>query len=734
VEARKAMQTQEQQQSAGLSLADIYYILFRNKWKIIILSVAGVLAAAVVYFIEPRPYRSEAKLFIRYVVESKVPSGIVGEPQIKTLDSGGANIMNSETEIIRSWDLAVQVVKAIGADKIIGKGAVQTNDETTAAGVVLNNLTVESARNSDILHLTFQNPNQEIVRPVLSQLIDSYLRRHVEIHRSMGGFDDLLQKQTDELRTQLSQTEADLQQAKTNAGVMSIEYAKDSCEEALTKTRQEVYEAQTDLAGLQASLEARQKLLPVKAETPNSQPEPEVPRDKLEDYRGIRARLDTLRNMEREMLTRLTDKSTSVRSIREQIASVEKDQRKLEADYPRLTRMQLAPATPGGPVIDLSEDITRITALLAKIKVLTNRLDVLTAQARNLSALEPAVTKLQREKDLEEAKYRHFSTSLEQSKFDTALSAGKNSNISVAQEPTPPYRESRKLMKTLAMLAVGGVVSGLALAFLTELFLDPTVRRPGEVESRLRLPLFLTIPQMHGNSHLALPAPNEASPEPASNPEAGLATSNGNGTGPYWEALRDRLVTFFEVNNLTHKPKLIAVTGCGKGAGATTIATGLAASLSETGDGNVLVVDMTAEQGAAHPFFRGKPGTGLAEALITDKRNSALVQDNLYAVAERGTGGQLPRILPRRFSSLVPKLKASDYDYIIFDMPPVNQISVTPRLAGFMDMVLLVIESEKTDRDVVKRATSMLAESKANVRAILNKNRSYVPKRLLQEL
>ena len=92
-----------------------------------------------------------------------------------------------------------------------------------------------------------------------------------------------------------------------------------------------------------------------------------------------------------------------------------------------------------------------------------------------------------------------------------------------------------------------------------------------------------------------------------------------------------------------------------------------------------------------------------------------------------------PRILPRRFNSLVPKIKASDYDYIIFDMPPVNQLSVTPRLASFMDMVLLVIESEKTDRDVVQRATAMLAESNANVRAILNKNRDYVPKRLQSE-
>jgi Mrp family chromosome partitioning ATPase len=81
----------------------------------------------------------------------------------------------------------------------------------------------------------------------------------------------------------------------------------------------------------------------------------------------------------------------------------------------------------------------------------------------------------------------------------------------------------------------------------------------------------------------------------------------------------------------------------------------------------------------------------------------------------------------------VPKFKASDYDYIIFDMPPISQTSVTPRLAGFMDMMLLVIESEKTDRGIVQQATALLAESKATVCAVLNKTRTYVPPRLHQE-
>jgi Mrp family chromosome partitioning ATPase len=213
-----------------------------------------------------------------------------------------------------------------------------------------------------------------------------------------------------------------------------------------------------------------------------------------------------------------------------------------------------------------------------------------------------------------------------------------------------------------------------------------------------------------------------------------VAPWHANGLATYSEALRDRLVAYFEVHNLLHKPKLIAVTGCGKGVGVTTVATGLAASLSETGDGNVLFVDMTTGQGAAHPFFKGKLGVGLAEVLGNGTRDNALVQENLYVVAESGKGGLLPRVLPRRFSNLVPKLKASDYDYIIFDMPPVSQLSVTARLAGFMDSVLLVIESEKTDREMVKRATAMLAETKATVCAVLNKHRDYVPKRLSQDL
>ena len=203
----------------------------------------------------------------------------------------------------------------------------------------------------------------------------------------------------------------------------------------------------------------------------------------------------------------------------------------------------------------------------------------------------------------------------------------------------------------------------------------------------------------------------------------------------YYAGLRERLIVNFEVRNLTHNPKLVAVTSCGKGAGVSSIAAGLAASLSETGDGNVLLVDMNMEQRAAQQFYKGKPGCGLDAALEAETMSNAMVSENLYVASEGSANDQLPRVLPRRFASLMPKLKASDYDYIIFDMPPVSQTSMTLRAGWTMDMVLLVIESGKDQLASQQQAAKLLSRNqRQNVSTVLNKSRTYVPAGLHPEV
>jgi Mrp family chromosome partitioning ATPase len=193
--------------------------------------------------------------------------------------------------------------------------------------------------------------------------------------------------------------------------------------------------------------------------------------------------------------------------------------------------------------------------------------------------------------------------------------------------------------------------------------------------------------------------------------------------------------TYFEVNDMNmKKPKLVAVTACERGVGVSTLASGLAAELSKTGDGNVLLVDMNGDQGAAHSFYMGKPGCGVSEVLEPDGRADAQVQEKLFVASlDKGTDAELAMVLPKRFNYLVPKLKASDYDYIVFDMPPVSPTSPTPRLASHMDITLLVLESEKTGQKSARRATDLMREARANVATVLNKCRQHVPGALSQE-
>jgi Mrp family chromosome partitioning ATPase len=197
---------------------------------------------------------------------------------------------------------------------------------------------------------------------------------------------------------------------------------------------------------------------------------------------------------------------------------------------------------------------------------------------------------------------------------------------------------------------------------------------------------------------------------------------------PYISGLRERLITHFEINSPGLKqPKLVGVTSCGEGAGVSTLAAGLAASLSKTGEGNVLLVDMCREQGGAHSYFNGQPGCGPMEEL------HAGYQERVAQAGDEQSN-QLIKAPLNGFGHLVPNLKTSNYDYIVFDLPPVSQTSPTPRHASHMDIVLLVLEAEKTGQQMAARASTLMRDARSNVVTVLNKYRAYVPARLSQEM
>ncbi|HEY4301498.1 MAG TPA: hypothetical protein VGM73_11530 [Candidatus Didemnitutus sp.] len=725
----------------SLGLGDIYYVLFRHKWKILICSIAGFAAAVWVFKSKPAPYQSEAKLFIKYVVETKavgVPNDTANTYSLDRSDT----LMGSEMEILGSLDLAQQVAASIGPSRLLAKFG-GGDSLVGAANVVKNGLLADAPMHGNVLRVAFEHPDPQLVQPVLRQIIEFYLKKHAEIHHAEGLLSDSLIQETDKLRQQLADTEAELHTAYVKAGVISLEDTKKTLAEQIARTRDEIFSAEADLAERSSVLETFNRI--AGTETPAIDRSPEPTPEQATQYRSLVAHQESLRKREQDLLIFFTEENSRVKQVREQLAEAAVQRKKMETDLPKLTRVAMAsalsPTTPGGS-FDPKVEAARIAATQAKIKILNSQMDEIRAEASRVEQMDGTISELRRKKELLEANYKTLSSSLEAKRIDDTLSNG--GNIVEIQSPSPPLRDWKKTFKQVGGFAVSGLLVGLGWAFLIELYLDRSIRRPIHVERMARLPLFLSIPVLGKNERKRLTSAAQErlmlmGPDGATAPSSALAKADGDVAPlndgallhPFHETLRDRLISYFESKGLTHKPKLVAVTGLGRSSGVTTTAAGLAATLSETGDGNVLLVDMTVGQGSAQQFYKGKGVVGLEEVL--DARNQAQIQDNLFVVGENANGDKLSRILPQRFNRIVPKLKASNFDYIIFDMPPVSQLSITPRLASYMDMVLLVLESEKTGQDVVQRAVSLLAESKAHVGAVLNKTKNYVPTQLHEE-
>ncbi len=771
----------------GIKPGDILYILFKHKWKILIVSALGVVGFFLAPFVFPAPYVSEAKLLIRYVVEGKNPTQ-VDDSRVKSPDSRGEGVMQAELDILTSRDVVAQAVTNIGPNKILG-GHGGANDLDQAIGVVRQGLLADAGRRGSVLRVTFAHTNPEIVQPVLAQIVSTYLKQHSEIHKG-GALDKFLTAEIESLKSKLSNTEGELRRIKKNANVMSLEETKKAYADQIARFRQEIFSAEAELAERQASVTEMARVLnlplpfgvtnsstdvvagisitnPVVASTQTTQAvaavkdHQAVAPEKILAYRKICSLVDTYTKREQELLLQFTPENSRVKSAQEQLAGAEKQKLQMEAENPGLLAVQVSTSKSSevDPAAKSREafmtESARVLAILSKLKILNEQLDKVRKEADGVYDAEGEITKLQMERDQQEAKYKAIYASQEQAQSNEN---GKVSNISTIQTPTPAARDSAKLDKIRYGLLAGGFMAAIALAFLLELYLDPSIKRASDIEVGIGLPLFISIPAFklngsgkhltNGKSTKLLGAPSNAGAASDSKSQAVVSTSGSaplsaaevvpwdpsHQLRPFSEALRDRLITFFEVNNMTHKPKLVAITSCSEGAGVSTIAAGLAASLSETGEGNVLLVDMNSQEGAAHQFHKGDLAYDIDFALTMEKRDGAKVQDNLFVVSEDSNCDKIPSALPRRFKNLVPKLKASDYDYIIFDMPPVSQVSLTPRLARFMDMTLMVAEAEKTSKDVIRKAGNMIAEARSNVGVVLNKSKTYVPKSLVQEL
>ncbi|MHA3774160.1 hypothetical protein ACXR0O_21740 [Verrucomicrobiota bacterium sgz303538] len=451
----------------------------------------------------------------------------------------------------------------------------------------------------------------------------------------------------------------------------------------------------------------------------------------VEQYRSLIEQVSQLRAKESQLLLTYPPDSRMVKIPRKQISDLEEQRQMLENRFPELAATA-APGSPQTPMPDLISEKARLAALKATAEVLKQQFEDLQRKREEFSALAPKIAQLERDKELLEANYKNVEVTLSKAQDDKAVDWSKIPNIATVQEPSPAVQVTDPFKKKLMVgFLTGGLFCGIGLAFIRERMMDRTVKRVSELERRLGIPVLASIPYATTNEN---PSDNRrlryrgSQDREENEPDMRSAAWGAEHfMRPFCEAIRDRVILSLELRNVTRKPKLIGVTGFSEGAGSSTLAGGLAAALSETGDGKVLLVDMNRRNGQVHPFFDGKAASSLT-SILEPKNSIPSAAENLYlATAAGGDAERLPLGM-KRFSSLVPSLKTADFDYIIFDMPAVGGVCSTLGMSALMDKVLVVIEAERDDQDNVKRLYSELAKTKTDVSCVFNKVRSHAPK------
>ncbi len=252
-----------------------------------------------------------------------------------------------------------------------------------------------------------------------------------------------------------------------------------------------------------------------------------------------------------------------------------------------------------------------------------------------------------------------------------------------ATVPTIPIAPRRKLN-----LFVGGMLGlclGVAAAFFLD-YLDNTFRTPEDVEKYLGLSVLGVVPKMRDDG-VGQRAVREA-----------------------YQSLRTSII--FSSKNRTRKVILVTSTGPQEGKSSTVANVGRA--LAQAGD-RTIVLDCDLRRPTQHLHHKADRQRGLTNYLTapadeTDwKQHVRPATDSPVDLLPCGPIPPNPTELlgSDRFGTLLAEAR-EEYDWVLIDSPPSSSLADSTLLASQADMVVLVVQHNKTDRDRVRKSLQRL--------------------------
>ena len=683
------------------TLLDAVNALYRQKWKIAVVFVLVMAAVALVTFVPAPAYRSEANLLVRVGRENVFLEATTAAGRVASIGQSRESELSSELALLRSRDLAEQLVGALGPEVLLGKAPVDkapSEAREVAASHVMKNFGAELVKGSNVISATYVSDDPRLAQTALAKLIELYLEKHIQAYRASGSYEFFVE-QTDRARAKLEKAEEEYTQLKNQSGVASMDDQR-------RITLGELGSQESEIGRIQADISAsKSRIASLEAQANSSSAAVRAARESVSNSPAddIRKKLNALAIEEEELLSKFQPENSRVQKLRDQIA-------KLTELLDSAIREELSSAT-------YSETL-HLRTLEAKLGSVTRGAGTERTKRDALINVEARMSQLEREIAIDAANYREYSQKLEQARIGIALERERISNISVVQEPTlpaDPFSPQKALNLALGLLIA--LFGGIGVAFVAEYF-DHLIRMPADVDAKLGLRTLVTIPMLSQEAVAPIVHADAAGLPRTGGPREGATRVSKDwivhqDAKSFYDMLQSRM--FVYGNGNLGPPGVIAVTSCYRGEGVSVIASNLAAMLADTLLGPVLLVDARAAQDY------------VAEQSLS-------FNSNVLKANEEPKTGQLDVHRPRDVQSAFLELK-NVYRFIVIDAPAALKDMTALRLAGHVDGVVLVIESGRVRWEVAKQTVDLLKQANANVLGVvLNKRRFYLPNWLYQRL
>lgn len=672
-----------------------YLLVLQRRWVSAVGVFGVVVTVASLYAFSLKPtYNAEGSLLIKTNRTSSLTG--LGEA-LGRLESLGVNNNPSDTQakIVASVPVIQETITEL--DLRDNKGKPLTIQELS------KKLKIKGDKGTEVLEVSYTDTNPTLAAKVVNKLMQAYIKNNIEANREEAvSARKFIQRQLPATETSVKRAEAELRRFKEENKVIALQEEATAAVNEISKLEEQISQAQAQLA----DVSARSQKLQNQAKIDSQQG---VTFTSLSQTPGIQQVLTQLQEAQSQLAverTRLQPEHPIVINLEEKVAALNSLlQQRLKQVVGSGRQIPTLNLQTGELRQKLLEDYARSEAervgLERQITTLSNKRSAYKQRANVLPKLEQTQRELERKLKAAQTTYETLLTRLQEIQVAENQNVGNARIISPALIPDKPAGSRKILMITGG--GVLGILLGVIAAFTLDL-IDRSVKTVKEARELFKYTLLGVIPSINSNSKKSSFLPGVDQPIPRV-----IGTDIPQfPVGDAYQMLQANLKFLSSDKQL----KAIVVTSSVAKEGKSEVAVNLAVAMAQVGR-RVLLVDADMRHPVQHHVWGMTNAVGLSNVIV-DVPIDIAVQEaipNLYVLSSGVVPPNPVALLDSRRMAALVNTFVKDYDFVIFDTPPLAGIADAAVLGKLADGILLVVRPGVVDSASANAAKEFLTQS-----------------------